>query len=769
MPLVSDEAPGYKKLSKADLLKKAKACFKLAVEAEAKQRVRENEDLQFQVGELQWDSDAAMLRRGGIIGGQAVPPRPMLSVSLLTQPMQLIRNQAAQAHLGVEVHPVSEGADQDTAEVKQGLYRRIQRDSNADQARLWALDRAIQCGRGYYRINTQYDEDSDHPGDQEIVIERILDQTTVYYDPTAVKADYSDARWCIIAAWVDIDTFRDMYPKAEVPYDDQGFHEWSRNDPTWVTEAGEKKGILVIEYFYKVPTVKPDMDKDGDQDEKQHNTALDTVLWAKMTAREVLEQEKWNGHYIPIVFVPGLELQPYDGERRFEGIVRKSRDGQKFANYAISNLVEVMALEPKAPYIGAEGQFKGHEQEWLQANVRNFPYLEYSPVMLNGEMAPPPQRAVIDGSKMQLALMAYQQAKELVQSTSSVFSPSLGELPKQKEAQSGRAIQALQQQSDAGTSHYINNLATVAMAYEARVILDMQQYIYDRPGRVTQIVTGEDDPKYVMLGKPYVENPGGRPQALRDGQQIPQQGAKFIDLSRGKYGISVNVGKSYQTRLQEGSAEIGQILQAHPELVPIIGPEYFKFQDWPGAKEIGDILKALRDKTNPGLGDKQQGSPEQLQSENQALKQQLQMAQQQLQQASMAIQTEQAKQQASIQNAQVDAQTKQQNAQLDSMTKTHIAQIQQETNIAVATIKAHMDALQAERERQHQADITARQAAHDQAMTGVEQDHASTEAALGRQHEAAMTLALPKPEAPESPAPMPFPKLTPPQKPGGKK
>ena len=76
-----------------NLLETAKKHFKLAVEAEARQREREREDLRFQVPELQWDEAAARERRGGLLGGSVVPHRPMISISKLDQPIQLILNQ----------------------------------------------------------------------------------------------------------------------------------------------------------------------------------------------------------------------------------------------------------------------------------------------------------------------------------------------------------------------------------------------------------------------------------------------------------------------------------------------------------------------------------------------------------------------------------------------------------------------------------------------------------------------------------------------------
>jgi hypothetical protein len=100
-------------------------------------------------------------RKAQTIDGIIVlPERPSLSIPTLDQPIQLALNQERQAHLGVQVHPLTEDADDDTAEVLQGLYRRIETDSRADLARSWAHERAVKCGRGWYRVNKVMDRDS---------------------------------------------------------------------------------------------------------------------------------------------------------------------------------------------------------------------------------------------------------------------------------------------------------------------------------------------------------------------------------------------------------------------------------------------------------------------------------------------------------------------------------------------------------------------------------------------------------------------------------
>jgi hypothetical protein len=743
--------------AKEKLLAKVKAQFKAASDVESKQREREREDLSFQLPENQWDPEARRYRKGTATS----PGRPMLSVSLLSQPMQLIQNQAAQARLGVEIHPVSEKANADVAEVLQGLYRRIERDSNAQQARLWALDRAKQCGRGWYRVNTQWDEDGDNEFDQEIVIERILNQEDVYIDPAAQKADFSDANWALIVAYVPIEDFEELYPNAEAPANDAAFKSWLGSDPAWVRSDGDKKAVLVAEYFWKVKTTK-----DVKKSKRERQLEVVKVKRALVTAKDVLEETTMDGRYIPLVPVIGTELQPFDGQRIWEGMVRKARDAQKFFNFSISTLVERMAMEPKAPFVGAEGQFRGHEEEWLLANVRNQPYLEYRPTSHEGNLNPPPGRSQVDSSGMSVALMALDQARQFVQSATSVYAPSLGEMPQQQSKQSGRAILALQQQSDAGTSQFLENLATISIPHEARIVLDWMQYVYDRPGRVVQVLGEEDEEKSVMLNAPHVMGQDGRPQMLPQGGPPPQN-VKQYQLGQGKYTVSVSVGKSFQTRLQEGASEIGSILQAAPQLMPIIGPTYFRFRDFPGSREIGDILKKMRDKQFPGLDteDGEQPTPEQVKAQMDGMGQQMQQMQQMLQQATMKLETEQAKQQATMMKTQMDAQTAMQKAQLDSDTKLRISAADNDTKLALAGMESKMDALMTILKLEHEAKKveaenarTAMAMQHEDAATEQQQEHETASTAQQHKHEAVMgQLGQAEPVEPEKPEPTEMP------------
>ena len=725
-------------------------CYRLASESYENQYKREVEDLKFQVPELQWDPTSREARTGG--GGPAIPPRPILSIPKLDQPIQLVLNQEKQAHLGVNIHPLSEEANDETAEVLQGLYRKIERDSNAGIARSWAFDRAVKAGRGAYRVNTRYDDSGGHPFDQKITIERILYQAAVKFDPAAQEADYSDGEYAFITSWVHIKTFKRLYPKASLSHlsssgNPLGFEDLSRLTPEWVRDEGDDKSVMVAEYFKKEHSTETvsqmadgsvvvgEVPKGAEVLQSRQRDKI-TVWWYKLAPggqglEEVEPAQEWNGQYIPIIPVIGRELQPFDKDRRWTGVIGPARDAQRLYNFAASTAVEVAALEPKAPFIGAEGQFEGHEAEWKMANIRNWPYLEYKPTSLGGQPMPPPQRTQVDMGRLGPSMQLLQQADDFIQSTTFTPDPALGNLNSRD--RSGKAIEALQGQSDASTSHYMHSLSQISIMYEARVILDMIPKIYDRAGRVAQILGMDEEPRSVMLNAPFVTDPEGRPQqvpvpggltpagvnSFSSGGPPGPPGAgssppkpKTFDLTKGSYGVSVTVGKSWQTRLQQGSDEIGQILQQAPALMPLIGPVYFRFRDFPGAKEIAEILKKVQAQQYPGLKDEDE--PDDVDALKAKLSQQ-QMQMQQMQQAGQELQkqieTDQAKQQATLQKAQIDSQTKLKMVQAEAMSEMQSRKMEAEIEAVLAENEAKaekaLQAMKQEFERARQDDQQA--------------------------------------------------------------
>lgn len=724
--------------------------FEFAYNGELPQKQREDEDLRFQVPEFQWDDDSAKARRGGKDpSGTIILPRPMLSIDKLGQPCRLVMDQFRKAKLGVNIHPVSRTATQDTSRMLQDLYRRWERDSNANIARGWALDRAVKAGRGAYRVVVRPDEDGFNYGDLEIGIERMLHQGSVVFDPSAQLPDYSDGDVAYVTSWLRLSKAARLYPgtRAAQAHASGSGLAWagmtSDAGPLWTRDSTVGgKSIQVAECFWKeyqdivlliLDNGTTVIDGDGEVPngvKVEHELVRPRVtVWKCVTdGFDLLDNPmKWFGKYIPLIPVLGRELQPFSDERYIIGLIRNARDPQRFYNSSVSTLVERMFLEPRAPWVMFEGQDKGREADWAQANYRNIPVLKAAPVYgEGGQVLPLPQRVQVDSSGMSVALLGVQQAGQDVQETTAFFDPSLGKNAKGQE--SGRHALALQGQGDSANSDWLDNLA-VAMYYEALVAIDIvapsekdRIGIYDAPGRVTTVVEGANNKsRPVMLNRHYVvdEKTGG-PKAVAEGTK----GAKFYDLRNGaRYGISIEIGAGFKTRLQEADESTTRMVEADPTLLTIIGDLVFRNKDFPGKDEIADRMERMIRASHPELFETDEDGPEQIAQKAKALEAQVKQIGQQLQQAMQDIQTKrvevEAKGQVEIAKAQIDAQSKA--AELAS--REHIAEMTNAASIAIARLKTgSMEAIKgAELDEERRA--TGLKLAVETARTGVELDH----------------------------------------------
>src|SRR4030095_8259538 len=161
-------------------------------------------------------------------------------------------------------------------------------------------------------------------------------------------------------------------------------------------------------------------------------------------------------------------------------------------------------------------------------------------------------------------------------------------------------------------------------------------------------------------------------QAVTDQQvQNPDHPAKLYDLNKGRYGVSVQVGKSKPTRLAEGNDALSQLMQADPQLVPVLGPEWARFQDFPGAKQVQKVLQKWRDHTMPFLAEhpeQQQDDPERLKAENAQLKEQLTAA-------AKMIETKQIEQDGKYKTAEMQEQYESDRAAADREVKLAVAEL----------------------------------------------------------------------------------------------
>ena len=547
------ESPGTNKV-----VAMARRRFTKASEKESEFRKEAKKDLEFKVGN-QWPENVRHERD--------VAQRPCLTINKLPSHIKHVTNEFAQSKIGINVSPVDSQADKTTAEVLQGLIRSIEYSSMAAATYNSAFESAVTIGKGFIELDTEFE--SHLSFEQNIKIKWIKDPFSVYLDPEAKELDFSDSKWAIKIAHISREAFRAAFPKKkETSFSVEG------EDASMTYEDS-----IVIAYYY-VKEEEPAtlyqlqsgesviMDSPPEDYLYSRKTMVPTIKKYKLSGSEVLESSEWAGSYIPIVPVIG-NREFVNGKDMFFGMIRNARDAQELFNIWVSAEAEMIGNAPKAPFIGAVGQFEGREREWSEANRVAAPYLEYNTMDIEGKPVPPPQRIV---SEPPIAAISNARAKAIddLKSTTGVYDASLG--AKSNEV-SGVAIRQRVTQAQTSNFHFSDSMH-LALGCIGRQLVELIPKIYDTE-RTVRIIGEEDDHKLVTLFDAQVE-------------QVEQ-----VDLSLGTYDVIVMAGPSFATKRREAVEAMVDMSRSYPGIVEAAGDLLIKNMDWPGAKEISERLKKL--------------------------------------------------------------------------------------------------------------------------------------------------------------------------------
>jgi hypothetical protein len=591
--------------------------LKMAQSAYSDSREDELDDLRFMAGspDNQWQWPADVLATRGSVQGQTINARPCLTINKLPQHVRQVTNEQRQNRPSGKVIPADDNADVQVAEIFNGVVRHIEYMSDADVAYDTACDNQVTYGEGYIRLLTEYCNDETF--DQDIRIGRVRNSFSVYMDPTIQDPCGADAEWCFITEDILKEEYERMFPDAtpistlySQGVGDQGISSWLQEDT-----------IRIAEYFYNTYEkatlhLYPDNQTAyrGTPQDKQltamfgkpiRSREVDRkkVMWMKTNGFDVLQEREWAGKWIPVVRVIGNEWE-VDGQMYISGLVRNAKDAQRMYNYWTSQEAEMLALAPKAPFIGYGGQFEGYEMQWKTANTTNWPYLEVNPDVTDGAGAvlPLPQRAPPPLPQTGL-IQAKMGAADDIKGTTGQYDASLG---MQGNERSGKAILAREKQGDVGTYHYVDNLAR-AIRHITRQIVDMIPKIYDTQ-RIARII-GVDGEVDMVKFNPSQAEPV---KEIRD-----QMGAlieKVYNPSVGTYDVMVTTGPGYMTKRQEALDAMSMILQSNPQLWTVAGDLFIKNMDWPGAQEMAARFKKILDPKVLSEGDQ---SPEMMAAQQQ--------------------------------------------------------------------------------------------------------------------------------------------------------
>lgn len=366
----------------------------------------------------------------------------------------------------VRVHPPGMAVRTEDAKLEMavnGLLRGIERASTATDAYANALKGAVTAGIGWLYLSVD-----DEAGQQVIRIKSPTDPTCIMIDPLCQCIDGRDARYACYRGYINKD-----YAQK-----------------TWGQEATERpwnedQGISPL--LYSIPT----------------NSVLDCIWYeleekgmriTRTVGAKVVYNQLFEGvKYLPIVPVIGEVLFGMSG-RKYGGIIRRGRDVNTAINVTASNVMELVAMAPKTPFVGANEAFKGNEGDWAQVNNEPLAYIGYNHKDKDGQPIMRPER--MDNSPQTQALQSVAEWMQGLLSRATGISDSmLGGLETAQE--SGKSLIARMEAAEGASGQYIDHLMS-SITQLARVLIQMLPLVYntdrnivliDSNGRSTRVKT----------------------------------------------------------------------------------------------------------------------------------------------------------------------------------------------------------------------------------------------------------------------------------------
>lgn len=561
----------------------------LCKKADKENREAYRENTQYLTGD-QWNPVEAQKRRN---------KRLMLTADMLNAPVDQIVNSVRQNRPGPVVSPIAD-ADSDDAEIMAGLLRRIDYENNAWVAHETAMENATGGNFGCWGVDLEYE--NNRSWTRRIKVRSIPNANeTVYFDPSAIKPDRSDAEFAFELMVLTPDQYKRAFPNSEGVKRNKYSNTFNKaissffgsfgNDALagWINEDG----IQVARYWkieHEDDTLRlysngisywdsekrdgkiPERDDRGKQiveDTSKNPRQIDhRILMCYMTnGAEILGEYPWPIDVIPLYPVYGRERW-LRGKRLIFSMIQLAKQAQQAFNFAFTGACEILSQTTKAPWIGLLGQFKSKLSQWQKSNVELQAYLEFDEVYLKDgkSYTTPPQRA-FNEPPIQGFLQFCTMCVNAIQRATSVFDPSLG---RQKAEQSGRAIEELDKQSSEGNFHWSDNL-TITLTHYYRSLMRLIQTEYDA-AMVTSILHPDMKTSIpVTINKLF---PTGKKDST--GRDIMRK----YNIAEGQFALSVSIGKAYP---DQRAADIAKI----DTLVSNLPPELFS--------QCADIIVKLQD------------------------------------------------------------------------------------------------------------------------------------------------------------------------------
>jgi hypothetical protein len=562
--------------SEAGFLSHMRTEFADDIQADRLNREAGLEDIRFVIGD-QWDSIVKARREAA--------RKPVITVNRMPAFIGQVIGQRRQSETTINFIP-DNGGTVAVARVREGLMRAIQKDSRADIAYDKALEGSVACGIGNFQVVLDWGK-GDDVWQQNIAIEPINDHFAVVWDRTITDPSGRDAEHVFLVDTIKKAEFRHRWPWAvvsDIQVDvtirgDLRMNGWMTVDDVRIVNYWRmvtKKRTVALMNDGSTQDITQAIGKDADPQAKM--TVLSNIMQRRDGSPIMREVDRkfaemyicsgadiLEGPYqlpidrVPIFRVPGWEMNVAETKCRW-GLVRFLKDPQRLHNFSRSVAAEKMMQTPRAVWAASDTAVAGREQQWRNSHLTDDPLLIW-----NAESGNKPER--VNPAQMEQAWLGFSElSAQDIKDVSNIHEANLG-MPSNEV--SGAAIVARQRVSDTGTVIYHDNL-NQAIEECGRVVNDLIPIVYDTP-RIVKVL-GVD--------------------AKQDMQVINTMGdPRSIDITLGRYSITVNTGPNYATKRVEAAENMMNLANAMPQVLSVAADKIVEAQDWPGAADIAERIR----------------------------------------------------------------------------------------------------------------------------------------------------------------------------------
>ena len=621
--------------------------------------------------------------------------QPCLWPDEVSQYVKQANNNLRQNKRSIKISPRSEEAKDVDAQHRQAYIRGIEYASQAQSIYTTAFESAVECAFGYWRVKLVKTGPN---GEQEPRLSRIPNWATVYPDPDATEADFSDSAIYFVTDTMRQTTFARRYSKAKKRSFVGADAEIA---PGWLN--GEN--ITVAEYWTREEVETEDGERRFDV--KQYIT----------NGFEILEEHEWIGSWIPIIGIFGEELYTRSGnqsKRMFMSLVRRARVPQQMLAYIASQEASEFGMAPRAPYLVVKGSVDG--KVWAVAHKTPMAYLEYQiPNDWNPSWGiPKPERVPFVPNAQ-----AYEMSRE---SWRRAIQAAMGLTPLPTAAQrqnekSGVALEKIQNQESIGSFHFTDNFVR-ALCNSGRQLNELITKLAELDSLPENVMGKDQKDEDVML------RIAQRGTLDPESEHLPE--SDYFFAHRGQFEVTISDGPNYQSQREEQAAFVDTLLANLPALglPPALMQEVIAIAV--RMKNLGTFGDEIADLLSPP---KDQDVPPQAKAMVAQLQGQIQLLQQELAQLRLEKMGKVVEMQGKSQLADKEFVAKMAEADKDRETKIAVAEIMTKAQVLSERIAAVEDMMKQFHQQAHELGMQAHQQSHEKDIADQQAAIASAQSA----------------------------------------